>query len=136
MALATTIRSRSAPRLADRCQSVRGNGAIGSARNHKKTEEAVKFSTILLGCAAALAVLAAPGGVAHAQDTEHVTWNDDGTVTLRTDPEYEGEWTIPQEMLGGLFGPGEKPFEGEAITVLTLPLVNRAGPNMAGFSHS
>jgi multiple sugar transport system substrate-binding protein len=65
-------------------------------------------------------VLAAPGGVAHAQDTEHVTWNDDGTVTLRTDPEYEGEWTIPQEMLGGLFGPGEKPFEGEAITVLTL----------------
>ena len=59
-------------------------------------------------------------GAATAQNSEHVKWNDDGTVTLTTPPEYEGNFTIPQEMLGGLFGPGEKPFEGEEVTVLTL----------------
>jgi len=57
---------------------------------------------------------------ASAQESEYVTWNDDGTVTLRTPPEYEGEFTIPQDMLGALFAPGEQPFAGDELTVLTL----------------
>jgi multiple sugar transport system substrate-binding protein len=60
------------------------------------------------------------GVSAAAQNSDHVTWNADGTVTLRTPAEYEGVFTIPQEMLGSLFGPGEKPFEGETVTILTL----------------
>ncbi|MEO1090208.1 MAG: extracellular solute-binding protein [Pseudomonadota bacterium] len=67
---------------------------------------------------ASAAVFAAGGAVA--QNTDHVTWNDDGTVTLKTPAEYEGEFTVPQEMLGGLFAPGERPFDGEEITILTL----------------
>ena len=51
---------------------------------------------------------------------KYVTWNDDGTVTLRTPEEYEGEFTIAQEMLGALFGPGEQPFAGEEVTILSL----------------
>jgi len=51
---------------------------------------------------------------------DYVTWNDDGTVTLRTPEEYEGEFTIPQAMLGALFAPGEQPFAGEEVTILTL----------------
>lgn len=69
---------------------------------------------LAFGLATGLAV------AAHAQNSEHVTWNDDGTVTLKTPADYEGTFTVQQEMLGGLFGPGEKPFEGEEITVLTL----------------
>jgi multiple sugar transport system substrate-binding protein len=67
-----------------------------------------------------IAVSGLVSGPALSQDSEHVTWNDDGTVTLTTPPEYEGSFTIPQEMLGGLFGPGEQPFEGEEVTILTL----------------
>lgn len=55
---------------------------------------------------------------------EPVSWHNDGTVTLRTPAEYQGEFRIPQEMLGALFGPGEQPFAGEEVTILTLD----AGP--------
>jgi multiple sugar transport system substrate-binding protein len=72
--------------------------------------------TLMLSAAMAVAV-ALP---AFGQDGKHVRWHDDGTVELITDPEYEGRILTTREELGALFGPGEKPFEGSTITVLTL----------------
>ena len=66
---------------------------------------------------AALSVLT----LATAQAQEHVEWKDDGTVLLKLDKDYDDAViTARKEDLGALFGPGEKPFEGEEITVLTL----------------
>ncbi len=82
----------------------------------------------LLASTAVLALMAAP---ALAQDTPHVTWNDDGTVTLTSDPEYGFEITMPVEELGALFGPGEQPFAGEEVTILSLdsgPMGGISGP--------
>lgn len=67
---------------------------------------------------AALIVLG--GAAAVAQNTPHVTWHDDGTVTLKSDPEYGMEIKTTKEELGTLFGPGQRPFEGETVTILTL----------------
>ena len=73
-----------------------------------------------LGFAAA-ALLAAPTAIAQ----EHLKWNDDGTVDLMLGAEYDDTViTVRQDDLGGLFGPGEKPFEGEEISVT----VNAGGP--------
>ncbi|MGI9504314.1 MAG: ABC transporter substrate-binding protein, partial [Geminicoccaceae bacterium] len=56
---------------------------------------------------------------------EYVKWNDDGTVDLMLGADYDDTViTVKQEDLGGLFGPGEKPFEGAEISVT----VNAAGP--------
>jgi multiple sugar transport system substrate-binding protein len=55
-----------------------------------------------------------------AQDTKHVKWHDDGTVELITDQEYGATITTTRDELGSLFGPGQKPFDGTTITVLTL----------------
>lgn len=74
-------------------------------------------SRTLLASTALLALIA---GAAAAQDTPHVTWNDDGTVTLKSDPEYGMEITTTREELGTLFGPGEQPFAGDEVTVLSL----------------
>jgi len=70
----------------------------------------------LLSAAVALAI-ASP---AFAQDTKHVKWHADGTVDLILDPEYGGTITTTKDELGSLFGPGQKPFDGATITVLTL----------------
>ena len=87
----------------------------------------------LLSAVAATALLApAIAGVSTtASAQEYVTWNDDGTVTLRTPEEYGGVFTVPQEMLGGLFAEGEQPFAGDEVTVLTLdsgPMGGISGP--------
>ncbi|MGF1624062.1 MAG: hypothetical protein ACFCVH_04200, partial [Alphaproteobacteria bacterium] len=76
------------------------------------------MSVRLAAATAALLATTALSVAAVAQD--YVTWNDDGTVTLRADPEYNFEITVPQEKLGSLFAPDYKPFEGESVTVLTL----------------
>src|SRR5262245_3498913 len=55
-----------------------------------------------------------------AQDTKHVKWLDDGTVELTMDPEYGGVIKTTRDELGALFGPGQKPFEGQEVTVLSL----------------
>src|SRR5215218_1788485 len=66
---------------------------------------------------AALGVFA----VAAAQAQEHVEWREDGTALLKLGKDYDDAViTARKEDLGALFGPGEKPFEGEEITVLTL----------------
>lgn len=69
---------------------------------------------------ASTALLALFAGAAIAQDTPHVTWHDDGTVTLKSDPEYGMEITTSREELGSLFGPGEQPFAGDEVTILSL----------------
>jgi multiple sugar transport system substrate-binding protein len=51
----------------------------------------------------------------------YVRWNDDGTVDLMLGADYDDAViTVSAEELGALMGPGEKPFEGTTITVLTL----------------
>jgi multiple sugar transport system substrate-binding protein len=76
------------------------------------------FGKLLLSSCAALATAT---GLAAAQDTPHVAWHDDGSVTIKTDPEYDSvEITLPAGALGTLFGPGQKPFEGEEVTILSL----------------
>lgn len=73
-----------------------------------------RFKALLAGVA--LAVLAVAGAQA-----QHVEWKDDGTVLLKLGPDYDDAViTAHKDDLGALFGPGEKPFEGEEITVLTL----------------
>ena len=74
----------------------------------------------LLSAAAALAIALPAFAPAGAQDTKHVKWHDDGTVDLIMDPEYGGTITTTKDELGALFGPGQKPFDGSTITVLTL----------------
>ncbi len=69
---------------------------------------------------AALLASTALSGAAVGQDVEYVTWNDDGTVTLRADPEYNFEVTFDAAKLGALFAADYKPFEGDEVTVLTL----------------
>src|SRR3546814_767801 len=59
-----------------------------------------------------------------AQDTPHVKWQGDDAVDLVLDPEYAGTIRLTRDELGTLFGPGEKPFEGEEVTVT----VNAGGP--------
>jgi multiple sugar transport system substrate-binding protein len=52
---------------------------------------------------------------------EYVDWNQDGSAVLKLGKDYdEAQIAIPAGELGALFGPEEKPFEGEEITVLTL----------------
>lgn len=59
--------------------------------------------------------------VAAAQAQQHVEWKDDGTVLLKLGKDYDDAViTARKEDLGALFGPDQKPFEGEEITVLTL----------------
>ena len=73
------------------------------------------FKALLAG--AALGVLS----LAAAQAGEFVEWKDDGTVLLKLGPDYDDAViTATKDDLGALFGPDEKPFEGEEITVLTL----------------
>ena len=68
-----------------------------------------------------LGVAAATLLASTAMAQEHVKWNDDGTVDLMLGADYDNTViTVDQEQLGSLFGPDEKPFEGEEITVLTL----------------
>src|SRR3546814_20185510 len=64
------------------------------------------------------------GGPAVAQDTPHVKWQGADAVVLGLDPEYAGTIRLTRDELGTLFGPGEKPFEGEEVTVT----VNAGGP--------
>jgi multiple sugar transport system substrate-binding protein len=73
------------------------------------------FKALLAG--AALSVLS----LATAQAQDHVEWKDDGTFLLKLGADYDDAViTAHKDDLGALFGPGEKPFEGEEITVLTL----------------
>ena len=73
------------------------------------------MKALLAGAALSVLTLAA------AQASEHVEWKDDGTVLLKLGPDYDDAViTAHKDDLGALFGPGEKPFEGEEITVLTL----------------
>jgi multiple sugar transport system substrate-binding protein len=52
---------------------------------------------------------------------EYVDWNQDGSAVLKLGKDYdEAQIAVPAGELGALFGPEEKPFEGEEITVLTL----------------
>ena len=56
-----------------------------------------------------------------AAQAQNVEWKDDGTVLLKLGPDYDDAViTANKDDMGALFGPGEKPFEGEEITVLTL----------------
>ncbi len=72
----------------------------------------------LLLSSASAALIAATAGAAAAQSVE---WTDDGNVIMTLSPEYDSaQIVVPAEDLGGLFGPDEKPFEGDEITVLTL----------------
>ena len=73
------------------------------------------FKALLAG--AALGVFS----LASAQAGEFVEWQDDGTVLLKLGKDYDDAViTANKADLGALFGPDEKPFEGEEITVLTL----------------
>jgi multiple sugar transport system substrate-binding protein len=64
------------------------------------------------------AFLALTAGAATAQ---HVEWKDDGTVLLKMTEEYDSAVIeTSRDELGALFGPDEKPFEGEEVTILTL----------------
>jgi multiple sugar transport system substrate-binding protein len=75
------------------------------------------LSSKALLAGAALSVLS----LATAQAQDHVEWKDDGTVLLKLGADYDDAViTAHKDDLGALFGPGEKPFEGEEITVLTL----------------
>ena len=72
-----------------------------------------------------LGVVAAALLASTAMAQEYIKWNDDGTVDLMLGAEYDDTViTVKQEDLGGLFGPGEKPFEGAEISVT----VNASGP--------
>jgi len=73
-----------------------------------------------LGVAVASSMVASLATGAIAQ--EHVKWNgDDGSVDLMLGADYDNTViTVERDQLGSLFGPGEKPFEGQQITVLTL----------------
>ena len=52
---------------------------------------------------------------------QYVDWKDDGSAVLKLGPNYDNaEITVPKGELGSLFGPDQKPFEGDEITVLTL----------------
>ena len=83
----------------------------------------------LISAGVALAALTAAN--AQAQDS-HVTWHDDGTVDLIM--EDGAVIKTSQEELGDLFGPGEKPFEGTTVTILTLDSGVRGG--ISGPIHS
>ena len=73
------------------------------------------FKALLAGAALSVFSLAA------AQAGEFVEWKDDGTVLLKLGKDYDDAViTARKEDMGALFGPDEKPFEGEEITVLTL----------------
>ena len=73
------------------------------------------MKALLAGAALSVLTLAA------AQAGEYVEWKDDGTVLLKLGTDYDDAViTASKEDMGALFGPGEKPFEGEEITVLTL----------------
>ena len=60
-------------------------------------------------------------GPVAAQDTPHVTWHDDGTVTLKSDPEYGMEITTTQ---GGAGRPvrsrPRSPSRARTVTILSL----------------
>lgn len=89
------------------------------------------MSVRLAAASAILLATTALSASAVAQEVEYVTWNDDDTVTLRADPEYNFEITISRADLGSLFAPDYKPFEGETVTVLTLdsgPMGGISGP--------
>ena len=76
------------------------------------------WHTAMLGVAAV--ALSATGAAA-----QGVQWNDDGTVDLMLGSDYDDTViTVPQERLGSLFGPDQKPFEGAEISVT----VNASGP--------
>ena len=66
------------------------------------------FVTLLSALAIALPAVAG----------KHVNWKDDGTVDLIH--EDGTVINITREQLGAAYGPDEKPFEGETITVLSL----------------
>ena len=76
----------------------------------------------LISAGVALAALTAAN--AQAQDG-HVTWHDDGSVDLIM--EDGAVIKTSRDELGSLFGPGEKPFEGTTLTVLTLDSGPRGG---------
>ena len=76
----------------------------------------------LISAGVALAALTAADAMA--QDG-HVTWHDDGSVDLIM--EDGAVIKTSRDELGSLFGPGEKPFEGTTITVLTLDSGPRGG---------
>ena len=60
-------------------------------------------------------------GAAYASAGQYVDWKDDGSAVLKLGPNYDNaEITVPKGELGSLFGPDQKPFEGDEITVLTL----------------
>ena len=72
------------------------------------------MKALLAGAALSVLTLAAA-------QAQHVEWKDDGTVVLKLGPDYDDAViTAHKDDMGALFGPGEKPFEGEEITVLTL----------------
>src|SRR3546814_19745105 len=67
-----------------------------------------------------------PGSV---QGTRQVKVQGEDTVDLVLDPGYAGTIRLRRDELGTVFGLGEKPFEGEEVTVT----VNAGGP-MGGIS--
>lgn len=51
---------------------------------------------------------------------EHVEWLDDGTVLLKLGPAYDGTVIeTSREELGTVFQPGQPPFSGQTVTILT-----------------
>ncbi len=80
----------------------------------------MSWQAICLGVAVASSMVSSLASGAIAQ--EHVKWNgDDGSVDLMLGADYDNTViTVEREQLGSIFGPGEKPFEGQKITVLTL----------------
>src|SRR4029453_13683214 len=89
---------------------------------------------VLFSAAGALLASLAVAMPAFAQDTKHVHWHDNGTVDLILDPEYGGTITATRDDLGALFGPGQKPFDGTTITVLTLDSGPKGG--ISGLLHA
>jgi multiple sugar transport system substrate-binding protein len=70
---------------------------------------------------ASLALMAGAAAVPGSALAQSVEWTDDGRVIVTLSPEYDSaQIELSADDLGGLFGPGEKPFEGDEITVLTL----------------
>jgi multiple sugar transport system substrate-binding protein len=61
--------------------------------------------------------------LALAQNGEYTTWNDDGSLTITTFEDGEVITFAPED-IGSLFGPGQKPFEGQKIAIT----VNNSGP--------
>ena len=78
----------------------------------------MRLAKALLGGVGLLALCVAAADAATVG--KYVTWNDDGTVELRMDPEYGGVIKTTRDELGALFGPGLKPFEGQEVTILSL----------------